>query len=319
MTTRLTRRQAASALVALLSLPTVLPTSPALAEAPSRAPRPRRRPARPTRFRTAAPNAIIIDFKSGEALYRKESSRAIPPASMTKLMTLYMAFETLASGDLALDSPFVVSQRAAAAPGSSMLLKAGERVAFEDLIRGAAIHSGNDAAITLAEGLAGDEAVFATVMTLRAQKMGLSSANFENATGLPHARHRISVADLARLSERLIRDFPDRVHYFAEQRFTWNGVTQANRNPLLGEDLGVDGLKTGHTNAAGYCISLSAQRDGRRVVVVLAGLESEEARAREGRRALDWAYEVGLAEAGAPGVFDDERLRGASDGGAASQ
>lgn len=254
----------------------------------------------PTPLDTDAPNAIVIDISNGRVLGVKAAERAIPPASMTKMMTALLVFEALDRGALALDERVTVSARAASAPGSTMGLQAGDAPTVDELLQGLLVASGNDAAVALAERLAGSEAAFARAMTERARALGLETAVFRNATGLPAAGHRISVADLAALAAHIIDAHPDRRRYFRQQSVRWRGVRWWNRNPALDFDLSdldarADGMKTGHTNAAGYCVTASATvrtPDGpRRVVIVLAGLPSESARAAEAERVLRWAAE----------------------------
>lgn len=255
----------------------------------------------PAPIATTAPNAIVIDVETGEILGAKTAERAISPASMTKLMTALLVFEALERGELSLDEEVQVSARAAGQPGSTMGLRAGQRPSVDALLRGLIIASGNDAAVTLAERLAGSEAAFAAAMTARAQELGLESAQFQNATGFTASGHHISVADIAALSAHLIAEHPEHFAFFAESSMRFNGVRRWNRNPTLDldlRDLGAwaDGLKTGHTRAAGYCLAASAivetAEGPRRVVVVIAGLPSERARAREAERVLRWAIDM---------------------------
>lgn len=250
---------------------------------------------------TTAPNAIVIDVATGRILAATAAERAIPPASMTKLMTALMVFEALDRGEIALDDRIRVSARAAAAPGSTMGLAEGDAPTVEELLRGVITASGNDAAVALAEALAGDEATFAEAMTARARALGLASATFRNATGLTAPGHEISVADIAALSAHLIAAHPGRLEYFGETSIRYDGVRWWNRNPALSFDLSdlgarATGMKTGHTRAAGYCVALSAvvatPEGPRHVVVVLAGLPSEPARTREAERALRWAVQL---------------------------
>lgn len=239
---------------------------------------------------TPARAAIVIDLPSGAVLLAKDADTAIPPASMSKLMTLNMVFEALDQGRIKLTDEFRVSDRAAAMGGSKMFLRAGEIVSIENLIRGVVIQSGNDAAVALAEALAGTEAAFAERMSQRAVELGLTGSHFANSTGWPDPAHRMSVRDLALLAARLATEFPHHYHYFAETEFTWDGVTQANRNPLLDLGIGADGLKTGHTQEAGYGLVGSAARGDRRVIVVVSGLDSEADRANEAERLIEWAF-----------------------------
>ncbi len=245
-------------------------------------------------FETAAANAVIIDYKTGLVLYGKAADEPVPPASMTKIMTLYMVFERIKSGALSLDDEFVVSadawKRGGFSSGSStMCLRPKERVRVEDLIKGVIVLSGNDAAITLAENIAGSEASFARQMTERAHELGLNSVTFHNATGWPDPGHEISVHDLAALSRLIIKDFPEDYVYFAQREFDWCKAAPSNRynrNPLLGVFAGADGLKTGHTKEAGYGLAASAVRGDERRIVVFTGMTSSRGRANEGERLM---------------------------------
>ncbi len=223
---------------------------------------------------------------------------------MSKLMTLEVVFHALANGRLALEDEFRVSEHAAAMGGSKMFIRAGEVVSVADLLRGVIVQSGNDAAVALAEAISGTEEAFAQLMNQRAGELGLTGAHLTNATGWPDEEHRMSVRDLARLTEHIIRDYPDYYSMFAEDEFTWADITQQNRNPLLGTGLGADGLKTGHTEAAGYGLTASAKRGERRVILVVAGLESAAQRRQEAERLINWAFRafdsVTLYEAGEP-------------------
>ncbi len=262
------------------------------------APRPRPRPAPP--FRTDASAAIILNAATGEVLFERGAARAIPPASMTKIMTALMAFEAVADGKLKDRQRIRVAPQVVGTIGSTMYLKPGQRPRVIDLIRGLIIQSGNDAAKQLAITIAGSERAFAAAMTRRAQELGLESAQFRNATGLPAVGHQISVADLARLAEIIRQSFPDRMPLFAEKSFEWSGVRQRNRNPALFVRLGRHakalGMKTGHTNEAGYCVVASARKKTRsgdrvEVIAVLAGLRSDQARRQETEAALRWALD----------------------------
>ena len=246
---------------------------------------------------TAAKHAILIDYDTGTVLLDKAADEPMPPASMSKLMTLYLVFERLKDGSLALDDTLPVSRKAWRKGGSKMFVEAGKRVRVEDLIQGVIVDSGNDACVVLAEGLAGSEDYFAQVMTERAGDLGLKNSHFVNATGWPDPGQYMSVRDLALLSQRIIRDFPDFYHYFSERSFTFGvdvttgkPITQPNRNVLLFRDIGVDGLKTGHTQEAGYGMVISAERNGRRLILVIAGLSSERQRANEAERLLEFGF-----------------------------
>ncbi len=239
---------------------------------------------------TAAKQALIVDVETGTVLLEKDSATPTPPASLSKLMTLYMVFERLKAGKLSLDDEFVVSRRAWRKGGSKMFVRLGGKVRLEDLVRGIVVSSGNDACIVVAEGISGSEAAFADAMNRKAAKLGLVGSHFVNATGWPDAGHVMTPRDIAVLSQRLIEEFPEYYPYFAEKSFTFNRIKQGNRNPLLYRGAEGDGLKTGYTKASGYSLAASAVRDGRRVVMVLTGLKSVRARTTEARRLLDWAY-----------------------------
>ncbi|MEQ9813176.1 MAG: D-alanyl-D-alanine carboxypeptidase family protein [Azospirillaceae bacterium] len=239
---------------------------------------------------TRAREAIVIDMTSGTVLLEHNADDRMPTASMSKLMTMYMVFEALQSGRISLDDRLPVSERAWQMEGSRMFVEVGDQVRVEDLVRGVVVQSGNDASVVFAEALGGTEAEFARQMTERARELGLENSNFMNATGLPHEDHYSTPRDLALLAQRIIEDFPDLYGYYAETEFTWNDITQGNRNPLLYRDIGADGLKTGHTEEAGYGMVGSAVRGDRRVIIVVGGLESAQARADESARLIEWAF-----------------------------
>ncbi len=258
---------------------------------------------------TPARAAILVDLSSGAVLLEKNADTPLPPASMSKLMVLDIVFEALESGRLSLDDTFRISETASDMGGSRMFLRQGERVTVENLLRGTIVQSGNDAAVALAEALSGTEEAFAAFMNRRAEELGLTNSHFANATGWPDPEHRMSVRDLATLAERVVTEFPQYYGYFSEPEFTWDGITQRNRNPLLGLGLGVDGMKTGHTSEAGYGLISTAERDGRRVILVIAGLESEAQRKTEAERLINWAFRAfetrTLYKAGEPLVEAD--------------
>jgi D-alanyl-D-alanine carboxypeptidase (penicillin-binding protein 5/6) len=260
-------------------------------------------PAAAAAFETNARAAIVIDMNTGSVLLEKNADEPLPPASMSKLMTLNMLFEALQDGRVSLETTFPVSTRARQMGGSRMFLEERHRPTVEDLIRGIAVLSGNDATVAVAEGLAGTEDGFARQMTERARALGMTNTTLMNASGWPHPDHRMSMRDLAILSERIIREFPQFYHYLAEPRFTWNGITQDNRVPLLDAGIGLDGLKTGFTSEAGYSLAGSARQGNRRVLFVIGGLASERERAEEAERIIAWAFrqfaERQIAEAGA--------------------
>ena len=239
---------------------------------------------------TPARGAIVIDLTSGAVLLEKNADSPVPPASMSKLMTLEVVFEALETGRLALDDTFRTSVRAAAMGGSKMFIRSGEAVSVENLLRGVIVQSGNDAAVALAEAISGTEEAFAALMNQRAADIGLAGSHFTNATGWPDPQHRMSPRDLATLAERIITRYPQRYAMFSEAEFTWDGITQNNRNPLLGNGLGADGLKTGHTAEAGYGLVASAKRGERRILLVVTGLESAQQRRQEAGRLINWAF-----------------------------
>ncbi|MEO1494302.1 MAG: D-alanyl-D-alanine carboxypeptidase family protein [Pseudomonadota bacterium] len=239
---------------------------------------------------TPARAALIVDVTTGAVLLEKNADEPLPPASMSKLMTLNMVFEALEQGVLSMDDKFRTSKRAASMGGSKMFIREGEQVSIENLLRGVIVQSGNDSAVALAEALAGTEEAFAERMTDRARDIGLTQSTFANSTGWPHPDQRMSARDLLVLATRLITEFPELYKMFAETEFTWDGVKQNNRNPLLSLGVGADGLKTGHTEEAGYGLVASAKRGDRRVVLVVSGLESSSDRRHEAERLINWAF-----------------------------
>ena len=241
-------------------------------------------------FETPARQAILVEQTTGAVLFEKDSAAAVPPASMSKLMTVYMVLERLADGSLALDDTFPVSEKAWRMGGSKMFVNVNTRVSVADLLRGIIVQSGNDACVVVAEGLAGTEEAFAAEMTERGREIGLLDSTFKNASGWPEEGHTMSARDIAVLSARIIDAFPQHYRLFSEKNFTYNDIRQGNRNPLLYKEIGADGLKTGHTEAAGYSLAGSALRNGRRLVLVITGLDSVNARAREAERLLDWGF-----------------------------
>ena len=247
-------------------------------------------PARAQQIDTAATSAILLDMSSGAVLMSKDPNKRIPPASMSKLMTVYMVFEALADGRLKLDDEFVVSEKAWRMGGSKMFVKVNTRITIDNLLRGIIVQSGNDACVVVAEGMAGTEAAFARKMTEKARELGLKHSTFENATGLPGENHLMSVGDLAKLATIIIERFPEYYAIYSQRTFTWEGIEQRNRNPLLRTDMGADGMKTGYTEEAGYCIVGSAIQNERRLVLVVAGLPSAQARAVEAERILKWGF-----------------------------
>ncbi|MCF6317599.1 MAG: D-alanyl-D-alanine carboxypeptidase [Marinosulfonomonas sp.] len=246
-------------------------------------------------FDTRATAAYVIDHTTGTVLLTKDPDLPLPPASMSKLMTLNMVFEALKDGRLRLDDLLPVSQHAMDYQGSTMFLNTSDRVRVEDLIRGIIVLSGNDASAVLAEALStdGTEAGFARMMTARATELGMTNSHFTNSNGWPQAGHRMSVHDLAILADRLITEFPTFYPLFAETEFLFDGrapQNKNNRNPLLKLGIGADGLKTGHTSEAGYGLVGSAKQGDRRIVFVISGMQSAKARAEEAERIINWAF-----------------------------
>ena len=242
-------------------------------------------------FETSAKAAYVVDQTTGTVLLTKNADEPLPPASMSKLMTLYMAFEAVQTGRLTLDETLPVSKHATTYKGSTMFLQEGERVSVEDLLRGIIVLSGNDACVVLAEALAGTEAQFARQMTQRAVQMGMTNTTLQNSNGWPKAGHRMSVRDLGLLANRIITDFPQFYPMFAEEEFLFDekeSQNRYNRNPLLGLGIGADGLKTGHTAEAGYGLVGSAKQGDRRLIFVISGLETAQARAQESEAIVNW-------------------------------
>ena len=239
---------------------------------------------------TTAREAFLIDVVTGRVLLAKNADDSMPPASMSKIMTTYLVFERLKDGRLSLDDLLPVSEKAWRKGGSKMYVEVGKEVSVEDLLRGVIVQSGNDACIVLAEGLGGTEEGFAAEMTRKGREIGLTGSSFANATGWPDPNQRMTARDLATLALRIIVDFPEYYHYYSEKEFTFAGIRQSNRNPLLYKSFGADGLKTGHTEEAGYGLTASAVQDDRRVVLVLNGLASTKARSEESARLIGWAF-----------------------------
>lgn len=244
-------------------------------------------------FDTRAQAAYVLDQTTGTVLLEKNADEPLPPASMSKLMTIYMAFEAVADGRLGIGEKLPVSSFASSYGGSTMFLDTTDRVTVEDLLRGVIVLSGNDASAVLAEAIGGSEAEFARLMTERGKRMGLTNSTFVNSNGWPATGHRMSMRDLGILADRLISDFPTYYPLFAEQSFAFDGRAPANsnnRNPLLKLNIGADGLKTGHTQEAGYGLVGSAKQGDRRIIFVITGLNSEVERAEEAERIVNWAF-----------------------------
>ncbi|NJB75351.1 D-alanyl-D-alanine carboxypeptidase family protein [Thalassospira tepidiphila] len=239
---------------------------------------------------TSAREAFIMDFDTGAVLLDKEGDTLTEPASMTKMMTVHMLFKYIKDGRVSMDDTFHVSEKAWRKGGSKMFVEVNSNVSVSDLLHGIIVQSGNDAAIVVAEGIGGSEEAFAEAMTEEARAIGMTKSVFKNATGWPADGHLVTVHDLAILARDTIRNFPDLYELYSVKEFTYNGIRQPNRNPLLGTSAGVDGLKTGHTEAAGYGLTASAERDGRRLVLVVNGLDSVRERRTESQKLLDWGF-----------------------------
>ena len=285
---------AAFALVALVGAPASLPAAkvkpaPQARTAPQS---PTATPAEPAigAIDTQAQHALVMEAETGAILLDKNAEDRMPPASMSKVMTAYLVFQYLKEGRAKPDDELPVSEKAWRTQGSKMFVPLGGRIKIEDLIRGMVIQSGNDACVVLAEGLAGSEEAFVDQMNETAKKIGLTNSHFADVNGLPNPDHYMSARDLATLALRTIQDFPDYYKYYGEKEFKFNNINQGNRNPLLYKDLGADGLKTGHTEEAGYSLVASAVRGDRRIILVLGGLPTMKARAQESERLLEWAF-----------------------------
>jgi len=244
----------------------------------------------PTAPSIAGTAHILQDYDSGHILMSENADERLPPASITKLMTSYVVSREIHDGNIKLDDEVLISEKAWRMIGSRSFIEVNTKVTVEALLRGMIVQSGNDAAVALAEHVAGSEEVFAQMMNQYAQKLGMVNTNYQNATGLPGPEHYTTAHDIAILSAALIRDFPEHYQWYAEKEYTYNGITQHNRNKLLWRDSTVDGLKTGHTEEAGYCLSASAKRDGMRLIAVVLGTASENARAQEIQKMFNFGF-----------------------------
>jgi D-alanyl-D-alanine carboxypeptidase (penicillin-binding protein 5/6) len=265
-------------------------------------------------FVTKAKQAFMIDAETGTVLFSKDADALIPPASLAKLMTSEVVFNAVKSGRHSLDDTFMVSENAwrtggAASGGSTMFAELKSVIRLEDLIQGIAVQSANDGCIVVAEGMAGSEENFARLMTDRARTLGLEKSVFKNSTGLPAEGQVVTVRELAQLSLHIWKEYPDLYKYYAQPDFTWNKITQKNRNPLLTMDIGADGLKTGFTEESGYAIAGSASRDGRRVFAAMSGMASERERVEESRKLIDWGMKAFDKKA----LFADGEVVGEAD------
>jgi serine-type D-Ala-D-Ala carboxypeptidase (penicillin-binding protein 5/6) len=239
----------------------------------------------------AARAYVLIDPQSDQMLVAQSATDRYEPASLTKVMTAYLAFQALKEKKLTSTQMLPVSEKAWRSEGSRMFIDPKRPVSVDDLLRGMIVQSGNDASIALAEGIAGSEEVFAQMMNKQAQKLGLKNTSFTNSTGLPHPQHYSTAEDMAKLAAALIRDFPEEYKLYAQKDFTYNKITQANRNRLLWLDSTVDGMKTGHTEAAGYCLIAAGKRGDRRLISVVLGTNSDAARAQESQKLLNFGFQ----------------------------
>ena len=249
-------------------------------------------------FDIKAPSVILQDFLSGEILYEKDADREIYPASMTKIMTSIIAFEMLQRGEINLDDKFLVSEKAwklSTAGYSSMFIMVGDEVSVENLLRGIIVASGNDACITLAEGIAGSEEEFANIMTAKAREIGMENTNFSNSSGINDPDNYSTLKDILIMSNYLIKNFPDYYRYFSELEFTWDRtggdpISQGNRNPLLYKNIGADGIKTGYLAVEKYSLASSVERNGRRLVAVASGFKTKKDRSKESMKLHMWGF-----------------------------
>jgi len=237
-----------------------------------------------------APGYVLMDAASGQILVQKNDDQRLEPASLTKIMTAYAVFHALREGRIALDDMVTVSAHARAQEGSRMFIEVGSQVSVENLIRGMIVQSGNDATVSLAEHTAGSEPVFVDLMNQYALQLGMTDTHFENSPGMPSPTHYTTARDMARLSRALVNEFPDYYRWYSEREFTWNGITQQNRNGLLARDPSVDGIKTGHTESAGYCLISSAKRDAMRLISVVMGTKSIGAREQASEALLNYGF-----------------------------
>jgi len=244
----------------------------------------------PAAPRIAAKSYILQDFESGKVLAESNSKQRLPPASITKLMTAYIVSKELESGNISLADDVLISEKAWRMVGSRSFIEVNTNVPVEVLLRGMIIQSGNDAAVALAEHIAGSEETFSQMMNQYAQQLGMVDTHYQNSTGLPAKEHYTTAADIAILSAAIIRDFPEHYKWYAEKEFTYNNITQHNRNKLLWRDTTVDGLKTGHTDEAGYCLAASAKRSGMRLISVVLGTRSVNARAQETQKLFNFGF-----------------------------
>ena len=239
---------------------------------------------------TGAKSFIVQDFESGRVLAENNSDESVEPASITKLMTAFVIFNELQAGNIALSDMVTISEKAWRTPGSRMFVEVNKQVSVEDLLQGMIVQSGNDATVALAEHIAGSEETFAALMSRHAEEIGMTGSHFVNSTGLPDENHYMTAKDITLLATLLIKKHPEYYHWYSQKEFTFNDITQYNRNKLLWRDENVDGLKTGFTDSAGYCLVTSAKKDGMRLVTVVLGTESANARVDASQALLNYGF-----------------------------
>ncbi len=264
----------------------------------------------------AASSYILQDYNTGKVIAENNADAKLAPASLTKIMTVFVVFNEIKNGHLKLDDKVTISQNAWKTSGSKMFIKVNDQVKVEDLLKGVIIQSGNDASVALAEHVAGNEATFAEMMNQHAARLGMANSHFENSDGLPSDSHYTSARDLAILTTALIKEFPEFYPWFSQKEFTYNNITQQNRNLLLSRDESVDGVKTGHTDEAGYCLVASALRNGMRLISVVMGTESENARANANQTLLNYGFrffESHRLYQGNTSISDTRIWKGATD------
>lgn len=253
--------------------------------------------------RIAAKGYLLIDYHSGKVIAEQNADERMEPASLTKMLTAYIVSQEIKDGNLKFDTPVTISEKAWRMPGSRMFVEVGKKVPVEQLLKGVIVQSGNDATVALAEHIAGNEDTFASLMNQYAAKLGMTHSHFMNSTGLPHKNHYTTPRDLATLAAALIRDFPEDYNWYSIKQFKYNGISQYNRNKLLWHNQYVDGIKTGHTESAGYCLVASAKRDDMRLISVVLGTKSEHAREQESQKLLNYGFRF----------FETQKLYSAND------
>jgi D-alanyl-D-alanine carboxypeptidase (penicillin-binding protein 5/6) len=257
----------------------------------------------------AARGYLLVDHDSGAVLAESNADERLEPASLTKIMTAYVVFRELEQGNLSLDDEVTISEKAWRTGGSKMFIEVGERVSVEDLLKGMIVQSGNDASVALAEQIAGTEATFAKMMNSQAERLGMTGSHFVNAPGLPDPEHYTTPRDITKVTSAMIREFPDYYAWYSLPDFSYNEIKQSNRNRLLKLDPSVDGVKTGHTEAAGYCLVSSAKRDGQRLISVIMGTDSDATRVRDSQALLNYGFSFFETHEPYPGAEPVETLR----------